>query len=160
MLLRCFFVTLLCAACAHSPAAPEPLAEVAAIHGEAGPWAVAGYRMGQYALAQLGLPRGSFDVEVVHFAPHEVQYSCIADGAAAATGASIGKLNLAMQAAGADETRTTYRNKVSGQSLTLRLTAAFRARYLDLPRARIAAAGREVLALPDAQIFERAATGP
>ena len=74
------------------------LGAVAAVHGGTGPWVVAGYRMGQFALARLGLPRGSFDLEVRHFAPHEVQYSCIVDGAAAATGASLGKLNLALGA--------------------------------------------------------------
>jgi formylmethanofuran dehydrogenase subunit E len=66
------------------------LATVAAIHGGAGPWVVAGYRMGEYAMKQLGLDRYSFDLEVQHHTPHKVQYSCIADGAAAATGASLG----------------------------------------------------------------------
>ena len=61
----------------------ERLAEVARIHGGAGPWAVAGYRMGEHALKELGLERGSFDLVVTHFSPKEVQYACIADGAAA-----------------------------------------------------------------------------
>src|SRR5580704_15913505 len=79
---------------APKPTADDGLARVAAIHGAAGPWAVAGYRMGRYALGKLGLPAQSFDLEVVHHTPEKVQYSCIADGAAAATGASPGKLNL------------------------------------------------------------------
>src|SRR5688572_29342232 len=65
-------------------AADDKLGAVARIHGGAGPWAVAGYRMGEYALGVLGLEHGSFDLEVVHFTPREVQYACIADGAAAA----------------------------------------------------------------------------
>ena len=75
-------------------ASEEALARVAAIHGGAGPFAVAGYRMGERALTELSLARGSFDVEVEHTSPAQVQYSCIADGVAASTGASVGRLNL------------------------------------------------------------------
>ena len=35
------------------------LDRVAAIHGAPGPWAVAGYRMGRYALGKLGLAAGT-----------------------------------------------------------------------------------------------------
>ena len=91
----------------HGQAADERLRAVAAVDGGAGPWAVAGYRMGEFALGTLGLARGSFDLEVVHFTPQSVQFSCIADGAAAATGASLGKLNLSLSDATADELRTT-----------------------------------------------------
>lgn len=132
------------------------LAAVAAVHGGAGPWAVAGYRMGQRALADLGLSRGSFDLEIEHLSPREVQFTCIADGAAAATGASVGKLNLALSVASEDDTRTVYRRKSTGQSITLRLTPAFKARYLDVPREGLAAAGREVIALREDEIFEAA----
>jgi len=130
------------------------LARVAEIHGAAGPWAVAGYRMGEHALAVLGLPRGSFDLEVEHFSPREVQYSCIADGAAAATGASLGKLNLAWSEAARERTRTTFRRKSTGQSITLRVTASFAARFLDVPREKLQAVGRVVMTLPDDAIFE------
>ncbi|MFO0549954.1 MAG: FmdE family protein [Polyangiaceae bacterium] len=130
------------------------LAEVARIHGGAGPWAVAGYRMGEHALHLLNVERGSFDLEIVHFTPNEVQYSCIADGAAAATGASLGKLNLTLAAATAAETRTTYRRKSTGQTVTLRVTAAFAARFVNVPRERLGEAGREVIQLRDEEIFE------
>jgi formylmethanofuran dehydrogenase subunit E len=141
------------------PAAPpageqDALAAVAAIHGGAGPWAVAGYRMGRFALTRLGLARGSFDVEVVHYTPAEVQYSCIADGAAAATGASLGKLNLGLETGPAEATRTLYRRRSTGQSVVLRVTEAFKARFEDVPRERLGDAGREVLALRDDEIFE------
>lgn len=127
---------------------------VRAIHGGAGPWAVAGYRMGNAALKELELTRGSFDLEVVHHTPKEVQYSCIADGAAAATGASVGKLNLSLEEAPAAETRTTYRRRSTGASVTLRLTEGFKARFFDVPRAELASAGREAAGLSDAEIFE------
>lgn len=144
----------------HAAAAPatgsvdDKLAEVARIHGGAGPWAVAGYRMGEHALAELGLARGSFDLQITHFTPKEVQYACIADGAAAATGASMGKLNLEVADASEAETRTTYRNKATGKSITLRVAPAFAARFEDVPRPHLAEAGRQAMQLPDAEVFE------
>jgi uncharacterized GH25 family protein len=42
----------------------ECLARVRDVHGGAGPWAVAGYRIGQRALKELGLPRQSFALSV------------------------------------------------------------------------------------------------
>ncbi|WP_187345691.1 FmdE family protein [Sorangium cellulosum] len=138
-----------------APGAPEDeLRAVAAIHGGAGPWAVAGYRMGRYALAKLGLPARSFDLEVVHRSPRNVQFSCIADGAAAATGASLGKLNLSLVEATEAGVETTYRRRSTGQAVTLRPSAAFRARFRDVPREGLEAAGKEVLSLPDADVFE------
>jgi formylmethanofuran dehydrogenase subunit E len=140
----------------------DALARVALIHGGAGPWAVAGYRMGAYALAKLGLERQSFDLEVVHHTPQKVQFSCIADGAAAATGASAGKLNLRLVDAADADVATTFRRKSTGRSVTLRPSRAFAARFADLPRDQLAAAGRAVLALPDAEVFEEvpAPAGP
>ena len=141
------------------PQAGDPsdavIARIATIHGGAGPWVVAGYRMGEYALRRLGLPPGSFDLEVVHHSPPKVQYTCIADGAAAATGASLGKLNLSLAPEEeASRVGTTYRRRSTGASVTLRPTAAFVARYRDLPRERLAEAGREVLTLPEAEVLE------
>jgi formylmethanofuran dehydrogenase subunit E len=143
----------------HVDAAPDTvdarLAEVARAHGGAGPWAVAGYRMGAFALRSLGLERGSFDLEVVHYTPHEVQYACIADGASASTGASVGKLNLSLSEATAPETRTVYRRRAAGgATITLRITKAFAARFLEVPRERLGAAGREAMELPDSDVFE------
>ena len=145
---------------APAPAGEDALARVTVIHGGSGPWVVAGYRMGAYALGRLGLERQSFDLEVVHHTPQEVQYSCIADGAAAATGASAGKLNLRLVDATEAGVATTYRRKSTGQSVTLRPSAAFVARFRDVPRDQLAAAGRTVLSLPDADIFEELPAAP
>lgn len=142
----------------HAPAHDDVdarLAEVARAHGGAGPWAVAGYRMGAFALKELGLERGSFDLEVVHYTPREVQYACIADGASASTGASVGKLNLTLSDAPAPDTRTVYRRRsAGGRSITLRVTKAFATRFLEVPRERLAEAGRQAMQLPDADVFE------
>lgn len=145
----------------HGRAAGDPaerkLDEVAAVHGAAGPWAVAGYRMSEHALAKLGLERGSFDLEIVHWTPKEVRYSCIADGAAAHSGASLGKLNLSLVDTTADKVLTIYRDKKTGRSVALRPAASFRERYADTPRDRARELGREVLGLPADQVFEEIA---
>jgi formylmethanofuran dehydrogenase subunit E len=112
--------------------------------------------MGRHALARLGLPAQSFDLEVTHHTPAMVQYSCIADGAAASTGASVGKLNLKLVDAPEAEVMTTYLRKSTGQSVTLRPTAAFKARFAGLPRESLKDAGRVVMSLPDAEVFEEA----
>jgi|HubBroStandDraft_6_1064221.scaffolds.fasta_scaffold604021_2 formylmethanofuran dehydrogenase subunit E len=138
----------------------DALARVTTIHGGAGPWVVAGYRMGEYALVRLGLQRQSFDLEVVHHTPQEVQFSCIADGAAAATGASAGKLNLRLVDAAEADVATTYRRRSTGQAITLRPARAFTARFRDVPRDQLAQAGRVVLALPDADVFEELPASP
>jgi formylmethanofuran dehydrogenase subunit E len=160
-----FAVLLFLAACASSPppappAAPAPdpievkLDEVAHVHGAPGPWAVAGYRMSEYALQKLGLPRGSFDLQVTHHTPQQVKYSCIADGAQAYSGASAGKLNLTLVDAKPEEVITEYRNKKTGQKVLLKPAASFQTRYADTPRNKARELGREVLQLPADQVFE------
>jgi formylmethanofuran dehydrogenase subunit E len=129
------------------------LAQIAFVHGGTGPFAVAGYRMGERALKELKLPRGTFDLEVVHMTPNEVQYSCIADGAQAATGVSVGKLNLKLVKAQAKDVETIIRDKKSGQTVIFRLNPEFLQRYLNLSHDKLADAGKKVLTLPDEQIF-------
>lgn len=135
-------------------AAEAALAKVSAIHGAPGPWAVLGYRMGEAALGTLGLSRGSFDLSVVHHTPEKVQYSCIADGASAATGASAGKLNLKLAPATDDEVFTEYTNKKTGAQVKLRPTAAFRTRFAGAPREKAHEYGLQVMQLPEAELFE------
>jgi hypothetical protein len=147
------------AAAPHAPTASadpdaEALDAVRRAHGGAGPWAVAGYRMGAYALVKLGLPRGSFDLEVHHESPKSVQFSCIADGAAASTGASMGKLNLTFSVVDRPLLRTTYRKKSTGETLVLRPSPAFVSRFENVPREKLGEAGRQVLHLVDADVFE------
>ena len=164
-----FALLLLLAACA-SPApppaqptttaapAPDPLDvkldDVARVHGAPWPWAVAGYRMSEYALQKLGLPRGSFDLQITHHTPQQVKYSCIADGAQAYSGASAGKLNLTLVDAKPEEVITEYRNKKTGQKVLLKPAASFQTRYADTPRNKARELGREVLQLPADQVFE------
>lgn len=161
---------LACGSAPPAPARPAPthagseheeaLRRVAQVHGGAGPWVVAGYRMGEFALTRLGVGAGSFDLEIVHYSPRLVQYSCVADGAAAATGASLGKLNLSLQEAEAASVHTTYRRKSTGQTITLRPSRYFVEHYLAVPREKLGEAGREVIDLPDEKIFEVVPASP
>jgi formylmethanofuran dehydrogenase subunit E len=131
----------------------DRLARVREVHGGTGPWAVAGYRMGERALKDLGVPRHSFGLLVVHKAPAEVQYSCVADGLMAATGASPGKLNLKVEEVSVDRLSTTIEDRQSGRRLTFTLRPEFVRSIRDLPMERLEAEGRRVVALPDEAIF-------
>jgi len=73
------------------------LKAVVSIHGMAGPFAVAGYRMGSRALRELNLQRGDFALDVVDESPAKVQWICVVPGVQEATGASLGKLNLSFE---------------------------------------------------------------
>lgn len=129
------------------------LNRVAMIHGGTGPFAVAGYRMGEAALKQLKLNRGSFHVEVIHYAPHEVQWSCIIDGLQAATGASAGKLNLNLMESTQDKVYSVIRNRKTGQEVKLELTPEFIKKNLNLPEKDLSAAGVRVIALQENKVF-------
>jgi formylmethanofuran dehydrogenase subunit E len=132
----------------------DVLRAVTQAHGGAGPWAVLGYRMGAFALKKLGLERGSFDLEVRHESPAEVQFTCVADGTQASTGASLGRLTLTHVAVPRERMRTSYRKKSTGETIALRPSPAFVARFENVPRERLGEAGREVLRLSDDELFE------
>ena len=139
---------------AYGPAVAACLARVKEAHGAAGPWAVAGYRIGERALKDLGLHRHSHDLEVVHHCPLEVQYSCMADGLSAATGASPGKLNLRIEDTPASELKTVVRDRERGRTLTFTLKPEFVRSVADLPIDRLEAEGRRVALLADEAIFD------
>lgn len=135
-----------------APSDPR-LASVAAIHGEAGPWAVAGYRMGVYALKKLELPAQSHALKVVHRSPKLPQFACVADGAQAATGASVGKLNLVVEEAPFEGLQTTFTNTKTGASVTLKPAKPFLDRFTNAPREKALENGAIVLRLEDAEVF-------
>jgi len=47
-----------------------------------------------------------------------------------------------------------YLNKVTGQSITLRPSPAFVARFKDVPREKLGEAGAQVMTLSDTDVFE------
>ena len=131
----------------------ECLARVKDIHGAAGPWAVAGYRIGERAMKDFSLPRHSFSLRVVHHCPPEVQYSCIADGLQAATGVSPGKLNLQVEKATVQNLKTIVEDRKSRRRLTFVLRPEFVASIRDVPMDRFELEGIRVAGLPDDAIF-------
>lgn len=130
------------------------LARVKEFHGGGGPWAVLGFRMGERALKETGRPRGSFELLVVHHCPKQVQYACVADGLHAATGASLGKLNLRIEEAPADKLRTVVHDRAQGKRITFLVKADLIRSILDLPWERLETEGRRVAGLPDDALFE------
>lgn len=128
------------------------LSRVEDYHGGAGPWAVVGYRMGMRALKELGIPRLGHDnagLLVTHSGPMKTQYTCIADGLHAATGASIGKLNLKLEEASLDQLHSVVLQPSSGRVLTFTPRPELIRAILDLPRERVHPEGRRIAGLPD-----------
>jgi formylmethanofuran dehydrogenase subunit E len=138
---------------AHDENSEPALDWTAMIHGLSGPFVVAGYRMGEAALRALNLRRGSMDLDVSHYSPREVQWSCIVDGLQAATGASLGKMNLRLLTAAKSHVRSVIRDRKTGKSVTLTLAPVFIKDFLNTPMDKLAIAGAKVVALKDAEIF-------
>lgn len=141
---------------AHDENANPVLDRTSFIHGGVGPFAVAGYRMGEAALQKLKQPRGSFDLEVIHYAPRAVQWACIIDGLQAATGTSLGKLNLKLVEVPRAQLHSVVRHRPSGQSVTLHLTPAFLRNFLNVPPKQLAEAGYQVSTWDNEKIFRLA----
>ena len=131
----------------------ERLDRVRAIHGGTGPWAVLGYRMGERAMKELDLPPQSFGVKVTHRGPAEVQYSCMADGLQAATGASPGKLNLVLEDAERDELASMVEDRKTGRKLRFVVKPELAKSITDLPFDKLAAEGERIARLPDDDLF-------
>lgn len=92
-----------------------------AIHGRIDPWAVAGFLMGERALIELGLPYGSEDFLAVQHGPRELPYTAMLDGLQAATGATVGKLNLKLKEVPAEDLHCEFFRLSSGEGVSYRL---------------------------------------
>lgn len=138
---------------AHDDEGDPGLNRVLAINGASGPFAVAGYRMGQAAMKQLGLGRASADCEVVHYSSAEVELSSVVDGLQAATGASLGKRNLSLVDSAGGESHSVVRNRKTNRQVRLTLTAGFLKLHRGLAPAASAAAGARLIAAPEREIF-------
>jgi formylmethanofuran dehydrogenase subunit E len=136
---------------AHDDENPPAISRTALIHGTAGPYAVAGYLMGEHALSQLGAERGSMELEVIHYSPAKVQWSCIVDGLQASTGASLGKMNL--RRVDSAKTYSLVRNRKTGQSLRIELLPAFLQKFANLPYEKLPEAGVQVSEMKPAEVF-------
>ena len=82
-----------------------------------------------------------------------MQYSCIADGLMAATGASPGKLNLVVDVVPLDRLATTVEDRRSGRRLSFTLRPEFARSIRDVPMERLEGEAIRVIDLPDDAIF-------
>jgi len=107
------------------PDDPDWLIEAVRLHGHLGPWAVAGLRLGQAALADLDC-NGYFDIRIDVAGPiAKPPPRCIVDGLQFATGATLGKGNIAITLADAFEIRAA--NTKTDRTVCYTLTR----QYLD-----------------------------
>ncbi|MEW5743192.1 MAG: formylmethanofuran dehydrogenase subunit E family protein [Myxococcota bacterium] len=159
-MLRAASLLVLCCATAASASAPPDvrLDAIAAIHGEAGPWAAAGFRMATFAMERLGVTAGKGDLLVEHRSPRAVQFSCVADGAQAATKASVGKLSLSWSEVPLEKMETVFTRPSTGARVVLRPSKRFVEAFLNAPREKARENATKVLALPDADVFEIVST--
>lgn len=135
----------------HEDEGNAALDRTALLHGSAEPLAVAGYRMGEAALAALGLRRGSLDMEVTQYGPRRPEWTSVIDGLQAATGASLGKMNLALVEAA--KSYSVVKHRKTGKSVRLELTATFLAAHQGMAEAKKAGASARVTGMPAAEIF-------
>lgn len=99
---------------------PAWLAYAAQFHGHLGPWATAGTRLGMAGLRHVGA-EGYFDVEVTCEGPFAAPpRSCFLDGVQVATGATLGKRNLACIEA--DQIVVRVKNTRTGDHVEIRPT--------------------------------------
>ncbi len=136
---------------AHDDDGDPALDRTAAIHGRTNPIAVAGYRLGEWALRQLKLTRGHGSLEVVHYAPATIQLSCVIDGLQASTGTSAG--NLSLRLVTAESTYSVIRNRKTGQEVKLELLPEFLKQNLNTPVRNLLSVAERVSRMPEAQIF-------
>lgn len=99
------------------------LQSIRGLRGDLTPGTVLGYRMGLAALSMLGLQRGDDALLVSHACPLREEYASILDGIQAATGASIGRLNLRLEAVDSSaEMRTVFVDRKTRRVMTLHCT--------------------------------------
>lgn len=129
------------------------LSRVLDYHGHLGPWAVIGYRVGERALRESGLPRSTKDLVVVHYCPEAVQYTCMLDGLHAATGASIGKLTLKHEVVPADQLHTVVVDRKHGQRFQFTVNPELVSSILNLDHEHQISEARRVAGLADERLF-------
>lgn len=89
-----------------------------AFHGHVGPYAVAGMRLGRYALARVG-GELHFGCEADVYCPERPPGSCFLDGVQVSTGCTLGKVNIRHHVADRVELRLT--NRRTGRTVRVRL---------------------------------------
>ena len=124
-----------------------------AIHGDINPWAVAGFLMGERALVELDMTFGTDRLLALHHCPQKLPYTAVLDGIQAATGATVGKLNLRMIPATASELRCEFFDMESGNRLIYQFTPAMLDQLLGAKDGDARALAIQMMTLPEADIF-------
>jgi formylmethanofuran dehydrogenase subunit E len=94
---------------------PPWLREIAQLHGQVGPWVVAGFRLGEAGRRAVGAD-GYFDLQVECAGPcQKPPCACVLDGLQLGTGATFGKRNLEWKTADAFAVKVTniHNNKTA-----------------------------------------------
>ncbi len=97
---------------------PAELVPLRDFHGHLGPFVVAGWRAGWYAVEQLQ-GRRHFGMHVVLRCPPRPPPSCLADGLQFSTGCTFGKRNIELTPS--DDISIEFTNTDTGRALVLRL---------------------------------------
>lgn len=126
-----------------------------AFHGHLGPYALAGVRLGRYAVAGLNAER-HFGLEADVYCPDRPPPSCFMDGVQWSTGCTMGKRNLRHHVAEGVEVR--FLNRRTGEALRLRLKTQAIAQAVEAMREQNDEAGAAALdALSDEELLEEIA---
>lgn|GEM_PF-738921 len=124
-----------------------------AIHGDINPWAVAGYLMGERALSEHQMAFGSDRLLALHHCPQKLPYTAVLDGIQAATGATVGKLNLRLIPASESELRCEFIDMESGRKLTYQFQPAMFDQMVDAKDGEARALALQMMTLPESDIF-------
>lgn len=130
-----------------------------AIHGKIDPWAVAGFLMGERALIELDLPYGSDDFLAVEHGPKKLPYTAMLDGLQAATGATVGKLNLKMTEAPSEELHCEFFKLSTGKGVTYRLNEDILAKLMAVEGHDAESLAVHMMTMSAEELFDRPA-GP
>lgn len=124
------------------------------IHGGISPWAVTGYRLGEAALRELNLPQNSEDLLAICRAPNTAPFAGIVDGVQAATGATLGKLNLRLVSAPAEDIRCEFIRLSDMRRVILRVRAGAAEMMIQIPGQESDALSLKLIALGETELFE------
>lgn len=135
----------------------DDLTILKAFHGHLGPYVVAGLRLGRYALRRLAADP-HFGIEAEVECPDAPPPSCVLDGIQFSTGCTLGKRNITHRVA--EGVTAHFRNRATGERLTVRLRPDSLARAVAVLKAESDVAGAAVIeGLSDEELLEELPQG-
>ena len=128
--------------------------EIAAVHGTADAFAVAGYRMARAALLRLHMRPGDADLALTYRAPRERPYASTLDGIFAGAGVSLGHLELSVIDGAPEDIEIKFRRNSTKEEVAFSLLPQFVVQFVATPELRRLDAGQHVLRMKDEEIFQ------